>query len=88
MQTYYSSSIKPYKDSLPKKYQCSFDECRKIFTDSSSLRKHLLTHGERHVNKIFNPKYICKHEECGKKFLDNSKLRRHQLVHTVTFWII
>ena len=52
LQTYYSSSSKPYKEGLPKKYQCSFDECRKIFTDSSSLRKHLLTHGERHVRVI------------------------------------
>jgi hypothetical protein len=59
---------------VPKKYQCSFEECSKIFIDASSLKKHLLTHGER--------QYICKHEGCGKKFLDNSKLRRHQLVHT------
>ena len=62
------------KDNAPKKYQCSFDECSKIFIDASSLKKHMLTHGER--------QYVCKHEGCGKKFLDNSKLRRHQLVHT------
>lgn len=62
------------KDNIPKRYQCSFDECSKIFIDASSLKKHMLTHGER--------QYVCKHEGCGKKFLDNSKLRRHQLVHT------
>jgi hypothetical protein len=44
--------MKPYKEITPRKYQCSFDECGKIFFDSSSLRKHQLTHGERHVKKI------------------------------------
>lgn len=57
-----------------KKYQCSFEECGKIFIDASSLRKHIVIHGEK--------QYICKYEGCEKKFLDNSKLRRHQLVHT------
>lgn len=59
---------------VSKKYQCSFEECAKIFIDSSSLKKHMIIHGEK--------QYICKFEGCGKKFLDNSKLRRHQLVHT------
>ena len=49
-------------------------ECGKCFTDSNSLRKHMMTHGER--------LYICPIEKCGKKFLDNSKLKRHMLVHT------
>jgi hypothetical protein len=48
--------------------------CGKIFHDSSSLRKHMMTHGER--------QYVCAVEGCGKRFLDNSKLKRHQLVHT------
>ena len=50
------------------------DPCDKTFKDDSSLRKHILTHGEK--------QYICKFKGCGKKFLDNSKLKRHQLVHT------
>lgn len=62
------------KETVSRKYQCSFDECGKIFVDASSLKKHMLTHGEK--------QFICKYEGCGKKFLDNSKLRRHQLVHT------
>ena len=40
----------------------------------SSLRKHMMTHGER--------QYLCTVEGCGKRFLDNSKLKRHMLVHT------
>lgn len=72
VENYYED--KRPKEALSKKYQCSFEECSKIFVDSSSLKKHMLTHGER--------QYICKEEGCGKKFLDNSKLRRHQLVHT------
>ncbi len=46
--------MKPIKEIIPKKYQCSFEECAKIFMDLSSLRKHMLTHGERHVYIIYN----------------------------------
>lgn len=57
------------------KYKCShFSGWNKMFTDIPALRKHILTHGERH--------FICPIEGWGKKFLDNSKLKRHQLVHT------
>lgn len=55
-------------------YTCDHIGCYKQFSDSSSLRKHTMTHGER--------QYICPVEECGKKFLDGSKLKRHMLVHT------
>lgn len=54
--------------------QCNVPGCGKIFNDSSSLRKHMMTHGER--------QYVCAVDGCGKRFLDNSKLKRHQLVHT------
>ena len=53
---------------------CDFPECLKTFSDASSLRKHIMTHGER--------QHICPVAECGKRFLDNSKLKRHMLVHT------
>jgi len=53
---------------------CDFPECSKTFSDASSLRKHIMTHGER--------QHICPVAECGKRFLDNSKLKRHMLVHT------
>ena len=55
-------------------FTCHVLGCGKVFQDSSSLRKHAMTHGER--------QYICPVAGCGKKFLDNSKLKRHQLVHT------
>ena len=55
-------------------YKCHIEDCGKVFSDASALRKHTATHGER--------QFICPNEECGKRFLDNSKLRRHQLVHT------
>jgi len=53
---------------------CRFPGCNKAFSDMSSLRKHMMTHGER--------QYLCPVEGCGKRFLDNSKLKRHMLVHT------
>eukprot|EP00826_Nyctotherus_ovalis_P039757 TRINITY_DN3842_c0_g1_i20.p1 TRINITY_DN3842_c0_g1~~TRINITY_DN3842_c0_g1_i20.p1 ORF type:complete len:389 (+),score=121.49 TRINITY_DN3842_c0_g1_i20:155-1168(+) len=53
---------------------CKYPGCNKAFNDTSSLRKHMMTHGER--------QYLCPMEGCGKKFLDNSKLKRHMLVHT------
>ncbi|TGZ48428.1 hypothetical protein CRM22_010979 [Opisthorchis felineus] len=46
--------------------------CGKTFRDTSSMRKHLHTHGPR--------VHIC--AECGKAFVESSKLKRHQLVHT------
>lgn len=61
-------------DNGTKIFTCHVFDCGKIFQDSSSLRKHLMTHGER--------QYICPVDGCGKRFLDNSKLKRHQLVHT------
>lgn len=65
------SSVGPKEFKLS---QCNVPGCGKIFQDSSSLRKHMMTHGER--------QYICAVDGCGKRFLDNSKLKRHQLVHT------
>ena len=59
---------------IVKIHKCQQEDCSKIFPDLSSLKKHMLVHGER--------QFICPVEGCGKKFLDNSKLRRHQLVHT------
>lgn len=59
---------------MVKIHKCQQEDCAKIFPDLSSLKKHMLVHGER--------QFICPVEGCGKKFLDNSKLRRHQLVHT------
>jgi hypothetical protein len=53
LQQYYSNYIKPHKEITPKKYVCSFEECGKVFFDSSSFRKHMLTHGERHVKFLF-----------------------------------
>ncbi|CAI2360155.1 unnamed protein product [Moneuplotes crassus] len=74
------SKHKPYKvktNQAQKEFklsQCNVPGCGKIFHDASSLRKHMMTHGER--------QYVCAVEGCGKRFLDNSKLKRHQLVHT------
>ena len=66
------SKSKILKKKIHREYICEIETCRRVFSDKSSLRKHLLTHGE----KLF----VC--EICKKKFLDNSKLRRHSLVHS------
>jgi hypothetical protein len=31
-------------------YECEFSDCRKLFLDKGSYRKHLLTHGEKQVS--------------------------------------
>ena len=73
-QPYLPSFRRSYKEVSQRKYTCMFENCGKIFYDSTSFRKHQQTHGEKH--------YVCPIEGCGKKFLDNSKLKRHQLVHS------
>ncbi|KAJ3675210.1 hypothetical protein LUZ60_004252 [Juncus effusus] len=55
-------------------FLCSYEGCRKAFTDHHLWRKHAPIHGER--------QYACHFEGCGKKFLDSSKLKRHFLIHT------
>ena len=67
-----SLNSKSVKRKGPKEYKCPEPNCGKIFKDRTSLKKHIIIHGE----KLF----IC--NICQKKFLDNSKLRRHSLVHS------
>lgn len=67
---------KRVKEPVQKTYNCQVYGCGKTFTDSGSLRKHTVTHGDK--------QFICPVDICQKKFLDNSKLRRHMLVHTVS----
>jgi hypothetical protein len=31
----------------PKRYKCRYEECGKAFSDQSSLKKHMLTHGAK-----------------------------------------
>lgn len=61
-------------DKSCKVFRCKIEDCSKSFNDAGSLKKHLVTHGEK--------QFVCTYDGCGKRFLDNSKLRRHQLVHT------
>ena len=65
-------SIQSRNNKRKKEYVCEEPNCGKIFKDKTSLKKHIIIHGEK--------LYIC--EICKKRFLDNSKLRRHSLVHS------
>ena len=41
-----------FLESRNRVYECIYEDCRKIFNDKGSYRKHQLTHGEKQVNKI------------------------------------
>ncbi|KER26865.1 hypothetical protein T265_05996 [Opisthorchis viverrini] len=69
----FSTSIqRPHNCTHRRTVACPQLGCGKTFRDTSSMRKHLHTHGPR--------VHIC--AECGKAFVESSKLKRHQLVHT------
>jgi len=69
----FPSLIKKKRPPPTRSYQCKLLGCSKAFLDSSSLYKHLQTHGD--------PQHIC--PICSKSFYEKAKLRRHMLVHTV-----
>lgn len=62
------------KQVVPGAFMCSHPGCGKVFSESSSLRKHMQTHGEK--------QFLCTYPGCGKRFVDSSKLKRHYLIHT------
>ena len=55
-------------------FVCPNTKCGKIFQEKDTVRKHLITHGEK--------MFACPYNDCNKKFFENSKLRRHFLVHS------
>ncbi|XP_053234689.1 zinc finger protein 25-like [Podarcis raffonei] len=66
------SFICPASDAGEKLFECI--NCRKSFSKSSYLRKHLRIHtGQK--------PYKC--AECGKSFSQRTDLKRHQWIHTV-----
>ena len=69
------SLLKKKRAPPARSYKCKSSGCSKAFLDSSSLYKHLQTHGD--------PQHFC--PLCSKPFYEKAKLRRHMLVHTVKY---
>jgi len=65
---------KALRQVIPGAYMCTHPGCGKVFSESSALRKHMHTHGEK--------QFLCTFPGCGKRFVDSSKLKRHYLIHT------
>ncbi|KND02384.1 uncharacterized protein SPPG_02853 [Spizellomyces punctatus DAOM BR117] len=63
--------------SSPIKHLCPFEGCNRVFTKSSKLTRHQVSHTNERT-------FVCPHPGCDKTYLRADHLARHALTHAPT----
>ncbi|XP_050350186.1 oocyte zinc finger protein XlCOF20-like isoform X2 [Nymphalis io] len=72
------SHMKTHKPKAERRFQCSFEDCKKSFNFAHHLKHHELTHTN-------TKQFYCK--TCGKGFIQSHHLKYHMKTHEPENWL-
>ncbi|KAL8376485.1 hypothetical protein RB595_007534 [Gaeumannomyces hyphopodioides] len=64
----------------PRRFQCDFDGCGRLYTRAEHLQRHQLNHNPREV-------FVCTDEGCGHTFVRADLLARHRSRHHLPSYV-